>query len=266
MHIISDDDLSDKKRYFDKQFRDNTNDIQGIHPLAVYENSKEIEYYLADPNNSEVQSFLENIRSDGMRDKLLQKDKISVFCYFDCAALLDCFNGLDQYSIHLTYFRKTPFKTESHHTDGSKTMQTLTGYDQAMFDSIRQKLDRDFFIPFERSYGRALMEEQKKDLNELVLESLNTYVVKNREVIGFMASLPYHDEKLSFKYYLICFVWLDQKALNKDEKRYVSVQLFKQLRNEEPPFGAAVNIENARSRRYFEKNEFVPYWIRINRK
>lgn len=264
IYTLSDNDTNFRGYFFEKQFARSPTNID-IQQIAVYENDKEFEIFITD-YDAYTQLFINSICSADWVEKLLKKDKVSIFCHFDCRPLLNYFKESNRHSIHLTYYRKDPFPVIKCNNDLTQNITFRTDYSHDVLSSFFWKLDRDFFTDFKDDYGDNILERQKKDFMEFAAESENVFAVKNNEIVGYMFSLPYYDTQLSFRYHLIGFIWLDQRSLNKEEKKFISSHFFNQLNSKEPPFGAAIHINNLKSANYFEKNGFCPYWIRLNRK
>jgi hypothetical protein len=268
IYHIDDDHLDYKKVYFDlfAKVKSSEHSIK-IESLAIYETEHELEYFILNDNDSIVRSFINILKSADTRNKIKAKNKISVFCHYDCSQLLNLFVDYNEFSVHLTYFRKERFEPNKDTPDSSDLdIDIKEGYCPDLLESIRWKLERDFFTPFESVYGKGNMTNMKKDFYELAAKSKNLFAYNNGEIVGYLFSLPYHDSKLMISYTLIGFIWLDQCALTKAYRKKLSSQLFARLSSEKPPFCAAVHTINMKSRRFFENNGFIPCWIRMSRK
>lgn len=90
------------------------------------------------------------------------------------------------------------------------------------------------------------------------------YAIKNGKVVGYLIDEIYYEKRLLLEYYLIGFVWIERALLNNNERSFISNNFFNYLSIKEAPFGAIINYTNHISRKYFERNGFVPNWIRAS--
>ena len=191
------------------------------------------------------------------------KKNISIFCNSKQGALIDYFADSEEYVLELGYFRWSPIPKVLIKKEGFEDIEIKFGSIDLDKEELLFKCRRDFLEPYKDVYSDELISKYIDDLR-VAFDAPYLHAIKNGKVVGYLIDEIYYEKRLLLEYYLIGFVWIERALLNNNERSFISNNFFNYLSIKEAPFGAIINYTNHISRKYFERNGFVPNWIRAS--
>jgi hypothetical protein len=245
-----------KRTIIDKLIRND--DLTKLHNV-ILNSENSIEFYIF--NDSFTDSFLNEIEIYSHLEKANGHKNISIFCSSKCNQLINYLVDAKEYVLELGYFRWHSFHEPLAECNVSETIEFKIGPIEMDNDNLIAKIKRDFLDPYRQVYSEELIRKYISDL-QIAFKQPYIHAIKNGKIVAYLIDESYYESRLLLGYCLISFIWIDRVILNKEERSFISNNFFNHLKKHTPPYGALVNATNNISRKYFEKNGFVPNWIR----
>lgn len=229
-----------------------------VEPFLWTETDNEYQLYLDDSlslvNNETIEYF-----------KRLQRETRKTIAFYSNRPLtpaLDLFTNTDETYVKLSYFKTDDFVFEKQGKDCGNALKTVEGYDPAQIEDIINIFVKDNRLC---ENDERLQVVYKNEIEEFDSDKENCAYLRlyhGDKLAAFIGGMWMGEEVYCYPVYLIAFIWIN----NGFEKRIIHESVCKiidWLKVRGGPYGAGIQLMNSRSRHFFSKNGFQPYFARI---